>query len=1531
MNINNKKIIKNNIKKIKYFISEAIDRKTKEKFFRFKSSIDSDIKKFMNITDAFQEFISIVNETDKTTRVWIHQAGKFRKAITYKEVKELLKIEPKNEQKQDNCFDCCEGECKVETCIPNKDCINCCEGQCEVKNEEKQDNCFDCCEGECKVETCIPNKDCINCCEGQCEVKKEQKQDNCFDCCEGECKVETCIPNKDCINCCGQCEVKKEQKQDNCSNCCEGECKVETCIPNKDCINCCEGQCEVKKEQKQDNCFDCCEGECKVETCIPNKDCINCCEGQCEVKKEQKQDNCFDCCEGECKVETCIPNKDCINCCEGQCEVKKEQKQDNCFDCCEGECKVETCIPNKDCINCCEGQCESKDNIIKTKTIPKEILNQINDKVKIINSKGIRPKDVKTLSLINSLIDRWSFNNTGENGCLLNSKICNPYQFKFIKWNLSDKLNSTTLDLHIEIFRNDKERRNFESAIKVITLEGFAPNTEEEPKINKTLIIHFKPNEKIDNWGIHLFNSNESLKAIAQKTEWKKPILFNKNADKDGFYKAEIDIINLENGLKFMLHKDNIKHFESALEFPKYPDYAEFWFLMNDKCIYESRPNEEYKTQFIKRVEENVIDLKFKKRIKDKNYSINLLNITEIKTNEIVDYEVMEKTEKDGFLIILDSKYNLGDSFRFSYDSYDLGLEEITRELLKKDTIIYRKSDLGSILLKDGSASVKIWAPVSKNAKIRIFCKHDQTKLIREYKLHRSNEHKYVWEGILNQETINLPTVEEYFYQYVLDYDLNVTEKIVLDPYAYSMASHNPALDSIGKGAFVRLDSEKAGEISPARGIYSGGINGELNAMIAYEIHVRDYTISAKDDMGNPIKYAGTFKGMTNWEEGINYLKKLGITHIEFLPLLAFFGTDEDSKEFVKGEEGKVTNYSWGYDPHSYMSIDGWLASDAKKPYVRIKELRELIKKLHDNNIGVIVDVVYNHMWRNEIYDDIVHGVYFRSKDGITPVGSPAIASEHPMMRDIILRSLRMLWHEYGVDGFRFDMLGYMDNETVHIIRNEFPDAIIYGEAWPHTDLPKGESPVKGWTSYKDHGIKDIGYFNDSIRRAIKGETSEGGAFDRAFVQGVDWKTNLLRSSIIAGIKNFPQNNVQKGNLYVNIRYNSNDIFADSPNEALQYLSIHDGFTLWDKINIATDLRGRTIEEQLDYKLKLIKQSFAILFTSQGRLIINGGDEMGKTKPLDAGEPNIDRSATCMSTIMLPDVNNNFNTSNIYIENSFNSSDVTNQYRWNRLSKSYFGGKFKELSDFVADLIALRKKLYGLRFETAKEIQENFRFFGESKINTEFGPFDSFEDKNLNFIKIKFINAPKEAREKEWFICDIYAKIQKFNEHAIKIYIDKNGYGEVIIPSTIILALSKKDKYWTSAKTFSFRLHEIIDAKNIYDNFAGICEIPYWSISKEKTVEFNFKKQGNKAVIDQYDNSIDNYIQYRIKSPKDPLFEEYIIFSNSSDNDKFISAKLDKSYITLLDENGVHLNGIKKTNPNKVAGNTTVLVAKLRK
>ena len=358
------------------------------------------------------------------------------------------------------------------------------------------------------------------------------------------------------------------------------------------------------------------------------------------------------------------------------------------------------------------------------------------------------------------------------------------------------------------------------------------------------------------------------------------------------------------------------------------------------------------------------------------------------------------------------------------------------------------------------------------------------------------------------------------------------------------------------------------------------------NEAIIYELSIKDYS----SDISSKIRddYRGKFLGLIEESDvsGINYLKDLGITHVHLMPVFDFVGVDERNSERFSGD-----NYNWGYNPENYNCIEGSYSTEPENPKNRITEFKKMIQTLHANHIGVIMDVVYNHTFRNEDhpFNLIYPQFYRRDKDGDFTNGSGVgneLNTEDEFVRQFIIDSLLYFQKEFHIDGFRFDLMALIDSETtdkiVSELRKNDENVIIYGEPWMADESPLQKNKRTIFGSQKG---KDYAFFNPFFRNAIKGDNDDNST---GFVQ-----ENVDKIGLETGIC---------GSIYYDEKRHG---FCENPNETINYFNSHDNLILQDKLmKTNSDIETST------------KLCFDLIMLSQGIPFFHCGNEFLRSKSM---------------------------------------------------------------------------------------------------------------------------------------------------------------------------------------------------------------------------------------------------------------------------------------------------------------------------
>lgn len=515
--------------------------------------------------------------------------------------------------------------------------------------------------------------------------------------------------------------------------------------------------------------------------------------------------------------------------------------------------------------------------------------------------------------------------------------------------------------------------------------------------------------------------------------------------------------------------------------------------------------------------------------------------------------------------------------------------------------------------------------------------------------------------------------------------------------------------------------------------------------VILYEMHHRDMSIHPNSGIANKGKFlALTEEGvcsLNGQKTGIDHLKELGVTHVHILPSYDYNSVDETQLP--------MNVYNWGYDPVNYNVPEGSYSTNPSCPETRIREMKQMIKALHDAGIGVVMDVVYNHTAENEgsNFHLTSPGYYHRHwEDGRYGDASGCgneTASDRQQMRNFIINSTKYWVEEYHVDGFRFDLMAIHDIETMNQVAAELkklnPNVFIYGEGWTCSDSPlKVERRALKENVSKMTGIA---VFSDDIRDAVKGHYSN--AADKGFASGKPGNEETVKIGIVASTAH-PQVDYSKGQ-------NSKFPYAASPQMIVNYVSCHDDLCLTDK------LRKSMPEDTDDVRKRVAKLAQTIVFTSQGTPFMFCGEEIFRDKK--------------------------------GIHNTYNSPDEVNAIDWN------LKGDNRDQFDYYRGLIALRKAHPAFRMTTAEDIAKNLVF---DKIDSEKQPnLISYSLKNnangdeWKEIKVIFNGAAEvqevKVKKGDWMIVAQDGKICPEG----KIGTTKGGKLTVAPYSALILAKTK--------------------------------------------------------------------------------------------------------------------------------------------
>lgn len=538
----------------------------------------------------------------------------------------------------------------------------------------------------------------------------------------------------------------------------------------------------------------------------------------------------------------------------------------------------------------------------------------------------------------------------------------------------------------------------------------------------------------------------------------------------------------------------------------------------------------------------------------------------------------------------------------------------------------YSGSDLGAICT-DSSTRFRVWAPTAQAVSLLLYSSSDPEDSTPPRELPMAPDVNGTW-------VLQVPeTLSGTYYTYRCVLADKVQE--ACDPYARASGINGQRsmvlnLPSTDPPLWQEDHNPHAGEA--------------ITDAVIYELHIRDLSM----ERSAPFRHRGKFLALTETglttkggnPIGLDHIRSLGVTHVQLLPVYDFGSVDE-----------RRPGYNWGYDPALYNVPEGSYSTDPWDGACRVRELKQTVKALHDAGLGVIMDVVYNHVYDPEQFclNRIVPGFFCRiAPDGVYSNGSGCgndTASERSMVQKYIIDSLLFWAQEYHMDGFRFDLAGLLDVETVrsairalHAVR---PDLLLYGEGWSLPTVPtKRHTPLATQASAQQ--LAGFGFFNDFLRDLLRGSVfcpdqpgfAAGGPYssrdlERAFMGMPPWHAE--------------------------------------PTQCINYVSCHDNHTLFDRIALTAP--DASAQERVS--MNNLAAAFSIL--AQGVPFFQAGEEFLRSKPNPRGG---------------------------FVENSYRSSDRVNALRWSTLDHPAQAQTLR----YYQGLIAFRKAHPGLRLRTREEI-----------------------------------------------------------------------------------------------------------------------------------------------------------------------------------------------------------------------------------
>lgn len=472
----------------------------------------------------------------------------------------------------------------------------------------------------------------------------------------------------------------------------------------------------------------------------------------------------------------------------------------------------------------------------------------------------------------------------------------------------------------------------------------------------------------------------------------------------------------------------------------------------------------------------------------------------------------------------------------------------------------FQTRDAMGALHSEEATTFRVFSPGARGASVVLYKNCSGPAGRREVPLARRADG--VWEAVVHGN------LEGQHYMWLMRHH-GRPDTEVADIWAFNMTGHDTR---------PRITNMRRTDPPGFRPVQRPAFSGSMADAVVYEVHVRDFSIDPNSGAKHPGKFLAFTEDGTHVTHhpdqptGLAHLKRLGVTHVQLLPIQDFDNFEDRN------------DYNWGYMTANFSSPDGWYATNPWDDS-RIRECKAMVQALHAAGIRVIMDVVYNHTAECATFEAIAPGYYYRTRaDGTRWNGSGCgneFRSEAPMARRFVIDSLKHWLTEYGVDGFRFDLMGLIDGETMRQLRDELraiePTILLYGEPW--TAGATSLHPVTDKWAVRGSGI---GAFNDHFRNALKG-VPDGG--EPGYVQGAH-----TRDGVIKGMRG------------------SIDDWSWQPTDSVNYADCHDNLTLWDKLMSSTPQFGEAEH------VKMHNLVFGVLALSQGMLFMHAGHEMARSK-----------------------------------------------------------------------------------------------------------------------------------------------------------------------------------------------------------------------------------------------------------------------------------------------------------------------------
>lgn len=853
---------------------------------------------------------------------------------------------------------------------------------------------------------------------------------------------------------------------------------------------------------------------------------------------------------------------------------------------------------------------------------------------------------------------------------------------------------------------------------------------------------YFRKDGKYENLALWLWGSADKS-ITSQLGDWPNGVNFE-NLGKHGVY-MDIPLANLDE-LGFLLLDESKKGDEAKIQAENYifkdlKNHSQIFLKDDDKTIYTN-------PYFVKTVR-----MTGAQQIALDQLRISMTNMEEL---DVATFKTeLTVTGKDGQAVEIKdvavdvAKGHLTVTGNFGQPKAPYTVTYHGNQLVAKtnwqyaDSLYDYKGELGARVREDGrQVDFTLWSPSADSVALVLYDKQDQDKVVGEVAMTKGD--KGQWSTTVSAgDKLGITDYRHYYYHYKIQRgDKSV---LVLDPYAKSLAAWNGELaekDAAHKVAKAAIVDSKALGHQDLDFAKIDGFTAREDAII-YEAHVRDFTSdqAIEKDLQNQF---GTFAAFV---EKLDYLKDLGVTHVQLLPVMSYYYVNElANKERLNHYASSNTNYNWGYDPQSYFALTGMYSTNPSNPSKRIEEFKNLVAEIHKRGMGIILDVVYNHTAKVDLFEDLEPNYYhFMDASGTakTSFGGGRLGTTHHMTRRVLVDSISYLVDTFKVDGFRFDMMGDHDAGAIEAAYDAAkalnPNVIMLGEGWVTYagDDHMPEQPAdQTWMAKTD----SVASFSDDIRNQLKsGYPNEG---QPAFITG---GARTLQT------------------IFKNIKAQPSNFEADDPGDVIQYIAAHDNLTLHDIIaqSIKKDPSIAANSAEIHRRLRL---GNLLVLTSQGTAFLHSGQEYGRSKQFkdEAYKSLVSEDKVPNKSHVLVNEDGTPFKYPYFIHDSYDSTDAINHFDWAKATDSVHHPETTQSQAYTKGLIALRRSTDAFTLKTKADVDQKVHLLiqpgqhgiGENDLVIAYQTQASNGD-----IYAVFVNA--DTKERDFYLEDTYRDLLK--------------------------------------------------------------------------------------------------------------------------------------------------------------------------